>query len=117
MTEGTPPPAAASPVRPVRPAPRCSVGHRPRSGAPARPPSPRTGPWSRVRAQGWAAVDAENEIGVRSLAVAVPGSETPGRPPLAVSLGATVILTSRDELITHLNTLHTCAQGIAARLV
>ncbi|MEU9484628.1 IclR family transcriptional regulator [Streptomyces decoyicus] len=72
---------------------------------------------TRVRAQGWAAVDEENEIGVRSLAVAVPGSETSGRPPLAVSLGATVVLTSRDELLTHLTALHTCAQDIAARLV
>ncbi|MGW9432832.1 IclR family transcriptional regulator [Streptomyces decoyicus] len=72
---------------------------------------------TRVRAQGWAAVDEENEVGVRSLAVAVPGSETSGRPPLAVSLGATVVLTSRDELLTHLTALHTCAQDIAARLV
>ncbi|WP_051817689.1 IclR family transcriptional regulator domain-containing protein [Streptomyces sp. NRRL S-1813] len=70
-----------------------------------------------VRAHGWAAVAEENEIGVRSLALAVPGSETSGRPPLAVFLGAAVVLTSQDELLNHLTALHSCAQDIADRLV
>lgn len=51
----------------------------------------------------------------------MPGSETSGRRPLAVSLpvslGATVVLTSQDELLTPLTALHTRAQDIAARLV
>ncbi|MFG2141009.1 IclR family transcriptional regulator [Streptomyces sp. NPDC048650] len=72
---------------------------------------------TRVRTQGWAEADEENEIGVRSVAVAVPGGETARRPQLAVSLGATVVLTSRDELLAHLPALRSCAQDIAARLV
>ncbi|MGW7018481.1 hypothetical protein ACWGGS_03860 [Streptomyces decoyicus] len=51
----------------------------------------------------------------------MPGSETSGRLPLAVSLpvslGATVVRTSQDELLTPLTAPHTCAQDIGARLV
>ena len=36
---------------------------------------------------------------------------------LPVSLGATVVLTPQDELLTPLTALHTRAQDIAARLV
>lgn len=69
-----------------------------------------------VRAQGWAEVDEENETGVRSVAVAVPDGAGDGdrRPQLAVSLGATVVLTGREELRGHLPALRSCAEEIAA---
>ncbi|MEV6792182.1 IclR family transcriptional regulator [Streptomyces sp. NPDC051320] len=69
-----------------------------------------------VRARGWAEVDEENEIGVRSVAVTVPDMGRGGRPRLAVSLGAAVALTSQQELRAHVPALHACASDIAARL-
>ncbi|MGW7517369.1 IclR family transcriptional regulator [Streptomyces sp. NPDC054796] len=68
----------------------------------------------RVRERGWAEVDEENEIGVRSVAVAVPASEPGRRSRLAVSLGATVVLTAAAELRAHLPALQECAAEIAA---
>lgn len=69
-----------------------------------------------VREAGWAEADEENEIGVRSVAVAVPAP--PGRPGplLTVSLGATVVLTEMDELRAHIPALRDCAGEIAARM-
>lgn len=71
---------------------------------------------AQVRARGWAEVDEENEIGVRSVAVTVPGAGADGRPRLAVSLGAAVALTSQEELRAHVPALQACASDIAARL-
>ncbi|WP_255955021.1 IclR family transcriptional regulator [Streptomyces odontomachi] len=73
---------------------------------------------ARVRLTGWADVDEENEIGVRSIAAAVPtpaGSGGPA-PLLAVSLGATVVLTGTDELHAHVPALQACVEEIAARM-
>ncbi|MFE0762317.1 IclR family transcriptional regulator [Streptomyces smyrnaeus] len=69
---------------------------------------------ARVAARGWAEVDEENEVGVRSIAAAVPDPDGHGRPRLAVSLGATVVLTSAEELRTHVPALSDCAEEIAA---
>ncbi|MGY1436747.1 IclR family transcriptional regulator domain-containing protein [Streptomyces reniochalinae] len=68
----------------------------------------------RVREQGWAEVDEENEIGVRSVAVTVPRAS--GTPSLAVSLGATVVLTSTEELRSHLPALRDCVEDVGARM-
>ncbi|WP_343237995.1 IclR family transcriptional regulator [Streptomyces sp. SID2999] len=68
-----------------------------------------------VRERGWAEVDEENEIGVRSIAVALP--DTPeGSPPLALSVAATVILTDADQLRAHAPALRECAEEVAARM-
>lgn len=68
-----------------------------------------------VRERGWAEVDEENEVGVRSIAVAVPSPH--GDPPrLAVSLGAAVALTGADELRAHVPALRACAEDIAAHM-
>ncbi|MEU4967187.1 IclR family transcriptional regulator domain-containing protein [Streptomyces smyrnaeus] len=69
---------------------------------------------ARVAARGWAEVDEENEVGVRSIAAAVPDPDGHGRPRPAVSLGATVVLTSAEELRTHVPALLDCAEEIAA---
>ncbi|WP_263172546.1 IclR family transcriptional regulator [Streptomyces sp. SCSIO ZS0520] len=68
----------------------------------------------RVRARGWAEVEEENEIGVRSVAVAVPATEGP--PRLAISLGATVVLTSAEQLHAHVPDLRACAEEVGARM-
>ncbi|WP_314173140.1 IclR family transcriptional regulator [Streptomyces winkii] len=68
----------------------------------------------RVRARGWAEVDEENEVGVRSVATVVPDLNGGLRPRLAVSLGATVVLTTRDELHGHVPALRACAEEIAS---
>ncbi|UNS97843.1 IclR family transcriptional regulator [Streptomyces tubbatahanensis] len=68
----------------------------------------------RVRDQGWAEVDEENEIGVRSVAITVPRAS--GTPSLAVSLGATVVLTSTEELRSHLPALRDCVEDVGARM-
>lgn len=52
---------------------------------------------ARARARGWAEVDEENEVGVRSVATVVPDLDGGLRPRLAVSLGATVVLTTRTN--------------------
>lgn len=65
--------------------------------------------------RGWAEVEQENEIGVRSVAVPVPGADG-GTPALAVSLGAAVVLTSREELRGFVDDLRSTAEEIAARL-
>ncbi|MEU4152801.1 IclR family transcriptional regulator [Streptomyces sp. NPDC026659] len=70
---------------------------------------------ARVRERGWAEVDEENEIGVRSLAAALPGTSRRG-PLLAVSLAATVILTEADQLRAQATALTECAEDIAARM-
>jgi DNA-binding IclR family transcriptional regulator len=67
-----------------------------------------------VRAQGWAAVDEETEVGVRSIATVVPDLDGGVRPRLAVSLGATVVLTTSDELHAHVPALRACAEEIAS---
>lgn len=69
---------------------------------------------AQVRAQGWADVDEENEVGVRSIATVVPDLDGGLRPRLAVSLGATVVLTTRDELLGHVPALRDCAEEIAS---
>jgi DNA-binding IclR family transcriptional regulator len=69
---------------------------------------------ARVRARGWAEVDEENEVGVRSVAAAVPDPDGAFRPRLAISLGATVVLTTKDELRAHVRALQTCAEEIAS---
>jgi DNA-binding IclR family transcriptional regulator len=69
---------------------------------------------ARVRARGWAEVDEENEVGVRSVAAAVPDPDGAFRPRLAISLGATVVLTTKDELRAHVGALQTCAEEIAS---
>ncbi|WP_309237939.1 IclR family transcriptional regulator [Streptomyces albidus (ex Kaewkla and Franco 2022)] len=69
---------------------------------------------ARVRARGWAEVDEENEVGVRSIAAAVPDPEGSGRPRLAVSLGAAVVLTSREELHGYVPALRACTEEIAS---
>jgi len=71
---------------------------------------------ARVRAQGWAEVDEENEVGVRSIAATVPHPEGSRRPRLAVSLGAAVALTSQDELHAHVPALQACTEDIASLL-
>ncbi|MFD3562642.1 IclR family transcriptional regulator [Streptomyces sp. NPDC058686] len=68
-----------------------------------------------VRERGWAEVDEENEVGVRSIAVAVPSPH--GDPPrLAVSLCAAVALTGAGELRAHVAALRACAEDIAAHM-
>ena len=74
------------------------------------------GELARVRAQGWAEVDEENEVGVRSIATTVPDPDDAGRPRLAVSLAATVVLTSPDELREHIPALRACAEDIGPLL-
>lgn len=69
---------------------------------------------TRVRARGWAEVDEENEVGVRSVATAVPDPDGTFRPRLAISLGATVVLTTKDELRAHVGELQACAEEIAS---
>lgn len=69
---------------------------------------------ARVRARGWAEVEEENEVGVRSIAAPVPLAEGSSRPRLAVSLGATVVLTQKEELHGHVPALRDCAEEIAA---
>lgn len=69
---------------------------------------------ARVRERGWAEVDQENEVGVRSVATLVPDLNGGVRPRLAVSLGATVVLTSWDELRSHVPALQACAEEIAS---
>ena len=71
---------------------------------------------ARIRERGWAEVTEENEAGVRAIAVPVPADPDRGRPHLAVSLGATVVLTTDDELHTHVPALVACAEHMAARL-
>ncbi|MFI8849196.1 IclR family transcriptional regulator [Streptomyces sp. NPDC053499] len=71
---------------------------------------------ARVAARGWSEVDEENEIGVRSIAAAVPDPDGNGRPRLAVSLGATVVLTPAEELHAHVPALLDCAEDIAATM-
>lgn len=68
-----------------------------------------------VRERGWAEVDEENEVGVRSIAVAVPPPHGQA-PRLAVSLGAAVALTGADELRAHVPALRACAEDIAAHM-
>lgn len=53
---------------------------------------------------------------MRSIAVPVPdgAGEEAGRPRLALSLGATVVLTGRGELRAHLPALRACAEEVAA---
>ncbi|MFD5585750.1 IclR family transcriptional regulator [Streptomyces sp. NPDC127063] len=68
-----------------------------------------------IRARGWAEVDEENEVGVRSVAAALPHPED-RVPALAVSLAATVILTTPDELRGHVPALRECVEDIAARM-
>ncbi|MER6981602.1 IclR family transcriptional regulator, partial [Streptomyces carpinensis] len=68
-----------------------------------------------VRERGWGEVDEENEIGVRSIAAAVP--HVPERtPPLAVSLAATVILTEAGQLRAQAPALRQCVEDIAAHM-
>jgi DNA-binding IclR family transcriptional regulator len=67
-----------------------------------------------VRERGWAEVDEENEVGVRSVATVVPDLNGGLRPRLAVSLGATVVLTTWDELHGHVPALRDCAEEIAS---
>ncbi|WP_405738575.1 IclR family transcriptional regulator [Streptomyces sp. NBC_01525] len=69
---------------------------------------------ARVRARGWAEVDEESEVGVRSVAMAVP--DRSGVPQLAISLGAVTALTSADELHGHLPRLRECVEEIAAHM-
>ncbi len=74
-----------------------------------------------VRRTGWAEVDEENEAGVRSIAAVVPSLGDTGNtgntaPQLAVSLGATVVLTGADELRGHAPALRACVEEIAARM-
>ncbi|MGH3309068.1 MAG: IclR family transcriptional regulator [Streptomyces sp.] len=71
---------------------------------------------TRVRARGWAEVEEENEVGVRSVAAAVPDPDDTRRPRLAVSLGAAVVLTTRDELHDQASALRSCAEEIASLL-
>ena len=66
-----------------------------------------------VRARGWAEVDEENEIGVRSIAAALPPGPA-GTPPLAISLAATVILTDAAQLRAHVPALRACVDDTAA---
>jgi DNA-binding IclR family transcriptional regulator len=68
-----------------------------------------------VRQRGWSEVDEENEIGVRSIAAALPGPSE-NTPPLAVSLAATVILTEADQLRAHAPALRQCVEDIAAHM-
>ncbi|WP_405477708.1 IclR family transcriptional regulator [Streptomyces sp. NBC_00009] len=68
-----------------------------------------------VRERGWAEVDEENEVGVRSIAVAVPPPHGQA-PRLAVSLGAAVALTGADELRAHVPALRACVEDIAAHM-
>ncbi len=72
---------------------------------------------ARVQTRGWAEVDEENEIGVRSVAAAVPYADGSRRPRLAVSLGAAVVLTSREELHACVPALLACAEEIASLTV
>ncbi|MQY34627.1 hypothetical protein SRB17_25970 [Streptomyces sp. RB17] len=68
-----------------------------------------------VRERGWAEVEEENEIDVRSIAAALP--HTPeGTRALAVSPAATVILTEADQLRALASGLRDCAAEIAARM-
>ncbi|MFG2225000.1 IclR family transcriptional regulator [Streptomyces sp. NPDC048644] len=69
----------------------------------------------RVTGQGWAEVDEESEVGVRSIAVPVP-APAGYAPRLAVSLGAAVALTEADELRSHVPALRACAEEIAAHM-
>ncbi|OEV14230.1 hypothetical protein AN218_00180 [Streptomyces nanshensis] len=75
------------------------------------------GQLARVRERGWAEVDQENEVGVRSVATVVPDLDGGLRPRLAVSLGATVVLTTRDELLGHVPELLACAEEIGSLMV
>ncbi|WP_306192676.1 IclR family transcriptional regulator [Streptomyces sp. MK5] len=68
-----------------------------------------------VRQRGWSEVDEENEIGVRSIAAALPRAPE-STPPLAVSLAATVILTEADQLRAHAPALRQCVEDIAAHM-
>ncbi|WP_433455078.1 IclR family transcriptional regulator [Streptomyces sp. CA-142005] len=68
-----------------------------------------------VRERGWAEVEEENEIGVRSIAAALPDTSE-GARTLAVSLAATVILTEADQLRALAPGLRDCAAEIAARM-
>lgn len=70
----------------------------------------------RVRERGWASVEEENEVGVRSIAAAVPPADGETRPRLAVSLGAAVVLTSKDELHASVPELLACTEEIASLL-
>lgn len=71
-----------------------------------------------VRDRGWAAVREENEAGVHAIAAAAPrnGHGPHDRPQVAVSLGATVVLTPDDELHGHAPELLNCAEEIATVL-
>ncbi|WP_330460886.1 IclR family transcriptional regulator [Streptomyces sp. NBC_00820] len=68
-----------------------------------------------VRRRGWAEVDEANEIGVRSIAAALPGMPE-GSQPLAISLAATVILTDEGQLRAHAPALLECVEDVAARV-
>ncbi|MDQ0994173.1 IclR family transcriptional regulator [Streptomyces sp. V3I7] len=68
-----------------------------------------------VRERGWAEVDEENEIGVRSIAAALPDPPE-GTRPLAISLAATVILTEAGQLRAHAPALRECVEDVAARM-
>ncbi|MFJ8950552.1 IclR family transcriptional regulator [Streptomyces sp. NPDC102381] len=70
---------------------------------------------ARVRELGWAEAEEENERGVRSIALCVPAADPDGGPPqLALSLGATVVLTGREELHDMVPLLRTAAREAAA---
>lgn len=69
-----------------------------------------------VAERGWADADEENERGVRSIGVCVPVTDPEHGPPrLALSLGATVVLTSREELHDMVPLLRGAAQEVVAR--
>ncbi|WP_330342084.1 IclR family transcriptional regulator domain-containing protein [Streptomyces sp. NBC_00557] len=70
---------------------------------------------AQVRERGWAEVEEENEIGVRSIAAALPDAPDRGRS-LAVSLAATVILTGAGQLRALASELRDCVAEIAARV-
>ncbi|WP_235215390.1 IclR family transcriptional regulator [Phaeacidiphilus oryzae] len=95
--------------------------------APLKPSTPRTvvdpaalrDELATVAGRGWAEVEEENEVGVRSIAVCVPSPDpspdpAAGQPRLAISLGATVLLTGREELRTHVPALQEAAREVAA---
>ncbi|MFJ3639296.1 IclR family transcriptional regulator [Streptomyces sp. NPDC090108] len=78
-------------------------------------PEPLRAELALVRERGWAGVDEENEIGVRSIAAALPGAAGDS-PRLAISLAATVILTDEDQLRSYADALRECVEEVAARV-
>ncbi|MGW8380821.1 IclR family transcriptional regulator [Streptomyces sp. ODS28] len=70
---------------------------------------------AQARERGWAEVREENEAGVHAIASVVPGA--PDEPPhLAVSLGATLVLTPPEALRAHAPELRVCAEDIAPHM-